>query len=50
MICDNCKKNEATVHITKIINGVKQEHSLCDVCASELNEMNFVDINKMSIK
>lgn len=47
MVCDNCKKNEATVHIKKIINGSKQEYSLCDVCANELNEMNFSDVSSM---
>lgn len=35
MICDICKKNEATVHYTKIINGVKQELNICDKCAKE---------------
>lgn len=49
MICEKCKKNDATVHITKIINGVKQEYNLCDVCASKINEMNFVDVNKINI-
>jgi protein arginine kinase activator len=49
MICDNCKKNSATVHITKFINGAKQEYSLCDACANELNEMNFVDVGHISL-
>lgn len=33
MICSRCKKNEANFHITKIINGVKHEEHLCEVCA-----------------
>lgn len=49
MICDNCKKNEATVYITKIVNGFKQDFSFCDGCASELNQINFVDINNMHL-
>lgn len=35
MFCDICKKNEATVHLTKIINGVKQELNICEKCAKE---------------
>ncbi|WP_406541909.1 UvrB/UvrC motif-containing protein [Clostridium ljungdahlii] len=42
MICDICKKNEATVHITKIINGSKQDINLCEKCAMEKGELNFV--------
>ncbi|QAT41431.1 UvrB/UvrC motif-containing protein [Clostridium sp. JN-9] len=35
MLCENCKKNEATIHITKIVNGVKREANLCEKCARE---------------
>jgi protein arginine kinase activator len=41
MLCDMCKKNDATVHITKIVNGVKQEINLCEKCALENGELNF---------
>lgn len=34
MLCDSCKKNEATVHTVTIINGMKQEHYLCAECAN----------------
>ncbi|MCM8711757.1 UvrB/UvrC motif-containing protein [Clostridium sp. SYSU_GA19001] len=37
MLCEHCKKNEATVHFTQIINGIKQEKRLCESCARELN-------------
>ncbi|GAA0117628.1 UvrB/UvrC motif-containing protein [Clostridium senegalense] len=33
MICSRCKKNEANFHITKVVNGVKYEEHLCEVCA-----------------
>ena len=33
MYCDKCKTNIATVHIVKVINGVKQEFNLCQDCA-----------------
>lgn len=36
MLCERCKKNEANVHIAKIINGVKQESNLCEKCAKEM--------------
>lgn len=41
MLCDICKKNDANVHITKIVNGVKHEISLCERCAKEKGEFNF---------
>lgn len=36
MLCDNCKKNEATIHYTEIINGVKNERHLCSECMQSL--------------
>lgn len=49
MICDACKKNEATIHITKIINGVKHEMNLCAECAGKNEEFNIVpDMDMMS--
>lgn len=36
MLCQNCGKNEVTLHYTQIINGVKKEMALCDTCAKEL--------------
>lgn len=34
MLCDNCKERQATIHITKIINGKKQEQHLCEQCTN----------------
>lgn len=42
MLCDMCKKNEANVHITKIVNGIKQDVNLCEKCAMENGELSFV--------
>lgn len=39
MLCERCKKNEATIHMIKIINGKKSETMLCDKCARELSDM-----------
>lgn len=33
MLCDECGKNEASVHVTSIINGNKTERHLCEECA-----------------
>lgn len=43
MLCENCQKNDATVHFTQIINGKKQEMRLCENCAKELNGFNISD-------
>lgn len=37
MLCDNCSKNEATIHYTEVINGVKSERHLCNDCMQEMN-------------
>ncbi|HOA33430.1 MAG: hypothetical protein GXY95_00560 [Clostridiales bacterium] len=36
MLCQHCKKVEATTHITQIINGETAEMHLCQNCAQEL--------------
>lgn len=38
MRCDECKQAPATVHITKVVNDVKQESHLCDECAGKAAE------------
>ena len=35
MLCDECGKEEATFHYTKIINGVTTELHLCELCAKK---------------
>lgn len=39
MICSECKINQSTVHITKIINGVKKEIHICSECAKKLENL-----------
>ncbi len=36
MICQNCKKNEANMHMKRIINGRAAEVHLCSDCARSL--------------
>ncbi|WP_227764060.1 UvrB/UvrC motif-containing protein [Zhaonella formicivorans] len=38
MLCQECKKRPATVHITKIINNDKTQISLCEECASAYHQ------------
>lgn len=35
MLCENCKKNEATVFYEENINGKKKAYNLCSECAAE---------------
>lgn len=41
MMCDECGKRPATVHITKVINGVKSEAHLCQQCAQKHGQIGF---------
>ena len=36
MLCEKCKKNPATTHIRKSVNGVQEEWILCSQCAKEM--------------
>lgn len=50
MICDRCGKNEANIHIMKMVKGEKTETWLCGECAKEDNEIGiFEDFNKNEI-
>ena len=35
MVCDICKKSEATVHLTQIVEGKMLKVDLCETCAKE---------------
>ena len=35
MICQNCKERTATVHLTEIANGQRNETHLCQECAQQ---------------
>ncbi len=40
MLCDICKKNEATIHIQEIVNEQKKGLHLCGDCAAEKAKTN----------
>jgi len=37
MLCQECHHREATLHVKKIIDGVKEEAYLCEICAAKKN-------------
>ena len=37
MLCNECGKNEANVHLTHMINGKKTESHMCEECAKKNN-------------
>lgn len=41
MLCENCNKKPATVHLTKILNEKKVEHHLCEQCATQQEGVYF---------
>lgn len=41
MLCDDCNSNDATVHMTTVINGKKEEINLCEECAKKKEKFNF---------
>ena len=43
MLCQNCKKNEATTHIKRVINGEATESHLCSACAESSGVGDFFD-------
>lgn len=45
MLCERCNKNEATIHLIKIINGKKTETMLCEKCAKELSDIPLKNTN-----
>lgn len=47
MLCDECQKEPACVHITKIINQQKIEKHLCENCAQKSGEIIGKGINNI---
>ncbi len=41
MLCQECGKNKATVHLTRIKNNEKTEIYLCEECAQKKGELNL---------
>ncbi len=41
MLCDECRSNQASVHLVTIVNGEKKERNLCPQCAHKLGADSF---------
>ena len=41
MLCNECGKNVANIHLTRIINGKKIEENLCENCAKKYKGLNY---------
>jgi len=41
MLCGDCKKRPACVHIIQIINNQKTEKNLCEECVKNIGEVSF---------
>lgn len=41
MLCEDCNSKDATMRMTKIINGKKEEKNLCDDCAKKNESFSF---------
>lgn len=35
MLCENCHQNEASVHLTQVVDGQVAKHHLCEACAAK---------------
>lgn len=42
MMCDECQERQATVMVTRIINGKKSEAHLCQECAQKHGDLGFL--------
>ena len=49
MKCTHCHNNEANTHITKVINGKREEMHLCAECAKELGVIEDFDFDAFSM-
>ncbi|ADQ15369.1 UvrB/UvrC motif-containing protein [Halanaerobium hydrogeniformans] len=50
MLCDNCQETDAVVHLTRIINGEKEEIHLCEDCAKKSNKFNLDSFDNISFQ
>ncbi len=49
MLCQECRRNEANIHIVKNINGNQSELNLCEHCARKKEELDFSFEPKFSL-
>ena len=44
MLCEQCKAKQATVHVKQVLNGDATEKHLCEECARQSGEMDFLHL------
>ena len=49
MLCEICKKNEATIHIQEIVGGKKKSIHLCSSCAAEKQQHDGLDFGAFNL-
>lgn len=49
MMCDRCGQRQATIYLTKVVNGDKAELHLCKQCAEQGDSEFFKDMSLVSI-
>ena len=49
MICEICREQIATVHLTEIVNNAKKEIHLCEACAQEKGVAIHSEVKNLSI-
>lgn len=49
MMCENCGLHQASIHLTTIVNGEKQEKNLCPDCLAKLQKgVSMIDIQGLT--
>ncbi len=41
MLCQECRRNEANIHIVKQVGGKQTELNICEACARKMDELDF---------
>ncbi len=49
MLCQECQRNEATIHIVKQFNGKQVEMNYCEECARKKDELDFTFESQFSL-
>jgi len=50
MKCQRCNERDASIHLTKIVNGDKNEVYLCEECARETGQLPFAGNNPFAFQ
>lgn len=50
MLCQKCNKNQANVHLVRMINGEKNSVWICESCAKKLSDISVSASSNMSEK